>query len=272
MWRAGAVFAASWLFVAATASAQTAPESFVDLELVLAVDVSGSIDEDEAALQRAGYVKALADPRIAEAIKSGFLGRIAVTYVEWAGPAHQAQLLDWRVLDGAESAQTFAAYLAAMPVRTAQYTSISTIIDYASYLIENNAYQGTRRVIDISGDGPNNTGLLVTLARDKALAQGLTINGLPILNGRPNRYGFPQLRDLDRYYVECVIGGPGAFIEIANGFEAFADTVLRKLLLEIAALPAPRAALRPAAGEAAYDCLIGERQLRRFLDDSGGLY
>lgn len=272
MWRPAAVIAAISLCFASPAPAQMSAESFVDLELVLAVDVSGSIDAGEAALQRAGYVQALSDPRIGDAIASGFLGRIAVTYVEWAGPQHQTQLVGWRVLDGPERARDFAAQLATLPVRTAQYTSISTIIGYASYLIENNTYQGTRRVIDISGDGPNNTGLLVTLARDKAVAEGLTINGLPILNGRPNRYGYPQLKDLDRYYVECVIGGPGAFIEIANGFETFADTVLRKLLLEIAARPVPpRPAIRPATGEGAYDCLIGERQLQQFFNDSGAL-
>lgn len=272
-WWLGALAAIGIAGLAAPATAQTAPDSFVDLELVLAVDVSGSIDDDEAALQRAGYVQALADRRVAEAIGAGFLGRIAVTYVEWAGPSHQTQLLGWQVLDGPATARAFAARLAALPIQTARYTSISSIIDYASYLIEDNAYQGTRRVIDISGDGPNNAGMLVTLARDEALARGLTINGLPILNRRPNRYGFPQLKDLDRYYVECVIGGPGAFIEIANGFEAFADTVLRKLLLEIAARPAPpRPMLAPAAAASDYDCLVGERQLQRYFDDGGGLY
>jgi hypothetical protein len=257
---------------AASARADTPPDSFVDLELVLAVDVSGSIDEEEAALQRAGYVKALADPRVAEAIKAGYLGRIAVTYIEWAGPSHQLETVPWQVVDGVEAARGFAARLANEPIATERYTSISSIIEYAATMLEDNAYQGTRRVIDISGDGPNNTGLPAPVARDRALLTGLTINGLPILNGKPNRYGFPQLPDLDRYYVECVIGGPGAFIEIANGFEAFAETVLRKLLLEIADIrpqgpPGPR--LLPAAGEEPYDCLVGEKQLRRYFQRDG---
>lgn len=269
MWLRGVAVAVGLLALAGAARSDGGPGHFVDLELVLAVDVSGSIDEDEAALQRAGYVRALSDPRVAEAIASGFIGRIAITYVEWAGASHHFVTMPWQVLDGAEAAQGFAARLAAEPVATGQYTSISSIIEYAAELLEQNAYEGTRRVIDISGDGPNNTGMPVTAVRDRALQAGLTINGLPILNGKPNRYGFPQLPDLDRYYVECVIGGPGAFIEIANGFEAFADTVLRKLLLEIADRPPPAPRLLPATGEQAYDCMVGERQLKRFYQRDG---
>ena len=252
------------------AQAEVPAAAYVDLELVLAVDVSGSIDEEEAALQRAGYVKALADPRVAEAIESGHIGRIAVTYIEWAGSSYQLVTMPWQVLDGEETARDFAARLATTPIATERYTSISSIIEVATVMLEDNKYQGTRRVIDISGDGPNNIGLPAPIARDRALLTGVTINGLPILNGKPNRYGFPQIEDLDRYYVECVIGGPGAFIEIANGFEAFADTVLRKLLLEIADRgPPPGPRMIPAAGEAAYDCLVGEKQLRRFYQNDG---
>jgi hypothetical protein len=254
---------------AAVALAEAPADGAVDLELVLAVDVSGSIDEDEAQLQRAGYVKALADPRIAEAIEEGFLGRIALTYVEWGGPTSQHQVIGWHAIDSSQSARNFAGLLAALPIEGAQYTSISSVIDYGIRLLQNNAYSGTRSVIDISGDGPNNSGRPAPAARDAAVAAGITINGLPILNGRPNRFGFPQLEDLDQYYVDCVIGGPGAFVTVAEGFDTFADTVLRKLLLEIA-MPAPEPRVIPAQGRQPSDCLIGERQLQRFLGDMDG--
>ena len=250
----------------------------VDLELVLAVDVSGSIDGVEAKLQRQGYVSALTHPDIVAAIGRGFLGRIAVTYFEWAGAEHRRAVADWALIEDQASALAFAGALAAADIGSGRRTSISGAIAHALPLFEGNGYVGTRRVIDISGDGANNSGLLVDHARDVAVARGVTINGLPIINDRPNRFGFPQLEDLDRYYVHCVIGGAGAFIVVAHGFEAFARAIRRKLILEIAAGPGRFAAptLRPhallryasAAGPAigyARGCDIGERRLWEFL-------
>jgi len=213
----------------------------VDLELVLAVDVSGSIDEVEARLQRQGYVSALAHPRVVEAIEAGPLGRIAVTYFEWANDRYQRTIAEWTLVDDARSAEALAATVAEAPVVTAPWTSISGAIDHAAGLFENNGYRGLRRVIDVSGDGYNNRGRGVQAARDDAVATGLIINGLPIVNDRLNPWGGPPPADLDLYYQNYVIGGPGAFIVIARDFEDFARAILSKLILEIAGpSPTPR--------------------------------
>jgi hypothetical protein len=229
------------------APAVTAEELPVDLELVLAVDVSGSIDPWEAEQQRAGYVTAIADPAVQAAIASGFHRRVAVTYVEWAGAELQRIVIGWRLLDGAESAIAFAAELAEAPVGRSMYTSISHAIDYAVPLFDGNGFDGARRVIDVSGDGPNNRGRPLSLARAEALARGITINGLPILNDRPQPWSLPTPIEfgLDRYYVEQVIGGPGSFIVVAEDFTAFREAVLSKLILEIAG--GPREVVRLAA-------------------------
>ena len=205
----------------------------VDLALVLAVDVSGSVDEEEALLQRRGYVDALADPRIVKAITSGILGRIAVTYFEWAGDGWQMPVIGWTVIDGAASAGSFAAKLADAPIGRGPWTSIADAIDFAAALHEQNPHEATRRVIDISGDGPNNTGGTLPQARDQAVARRMTINGLAIVNGRSN-FGRVPMPNLDLYYRHCVIGGPGAFVIVANGFPDFARAIRRKLILEIA--------------------------------------
>ncbi len=206
----------------------------VDLELVLAVDISGSVDEVEAVLQREGYIAALRHPQVIEAIESGMFGRIAVTYVEWAGDHYQRTMLDWTLIDGAPSAYAFADALAESPLVTEHWTSLSTAIDYAVPLFDHNGFEGFRRVIDISGDGYNNRGRPVEWARDEAVAAGITINGLPIVNDRPNPWGSRPPVDLDRYYEQRVIGGPGAFIVVAEDYVAFARAILSKLLLEIA--------------------------------------
>jgi hypothetical protein len=213
------------------ASAQEIP---VDLELVLAVDISGSVDEVEARLQREGYVAALRHPHVIEAIQSGMFGRIAVAYVEWAGDHYQRTMLEWTVIEDPASAADFADALAESPLLTAHWTSLSAAIDYAVPLFEDNGFKGFRRVIDISGDGYNNRGRPVEWVRDEAVAAGITINGLPIVNDRPNPWGGRPPADLDLYYEERVIGGPGAFMVVAEDYTAFASAILSKLLLEIA--------------------------------------
>lgn len=219
------------------ATPQFASAAGVDLELVLAADVSGSIDQAEAGLQRRGYVQAITDPRVVDAIHRGALGRIAVTYIEWAGTYHQRTVVGWTLIEDDSSARDFAAVLNEAPLSTAVWTSISTAIDYAVPLFVDNGYEGLRHVIDVSGDGYNNRGRPAEEARDAAVARGITINGLPIMNQRPNRWGGTPPPDLDRYYQQFVIGGPGSFHIVAQGFEAFADAILHKLIREIAALP-----------------------------------
>ena len=206
----------------------------VDLELVLAVDISGSIDHAEALLQRQGYLKALVDPQVVRVITSGERRRIAVAYMEWAGAHYQNVVVDWTVVRDMASARAFAAAIAEHPVTTERWTSISTAIDFALGVFRANPHRGMRKVLDISGDGKNNNGGLLAPARARALKAGVTINGLPIVNDRPNPWGYPPPRDLDRYYFDRVIGGPGAFIVVARGFKSFGDAVKAKLTLEIA--------------------------------------
>jgi len=229
--RLAALLVAGFALTAERASAQEVP---VDLELVLAVDISGSVDEVEARLQREGYIAALRHPDVIGAIRNGMLGRIALAYVEWAGDHYQRTMLDWTVIEDAAGAHAFADALAETPLMTAHWTSLSAAIDYAAPLFENNGIEGLRRVIDVSGDGYNNRGRPVQLARDQAVAAGITINGLPIVNDRLNPWGGRPPANLDRYYEELVIGGPGAFIVVAEDYTAFASAILSKLLLEIA--------------------------------------
>lgn len=211
-----------------------AQEVPVDLELVLAVDISGSVDEVEAQLQREGYVAALRHPQVIEAIQGGMIGRIAVAYVEWANEFYQRTVLDWTLLEGPEDALAFSDALAEAPITSVPWTSISGAVDYGSTLFARNGFEGLRRVIDVSGDGYNNRGRLPEAARDEAVAAGITINGLPIVNDRPNPWGGAPPANLDRYYEQRVIGGPGAFIVVAEDFSDFASAILSKLLLEIA--------------------------------------
>ena len=239
----------------------------VDLELVLAVDVSGSIDIEEAELQRQGYLSAIRHPEVVEAIRGGRLGRIAVSYVEWAGDLHQRTLVGWSEISDAESAAAFAGALERQLVQTQLWTSISTVIDYAARSFEGNGFQGRRRVIDISGDGPNNSGGYVVAARDRALDADIVINGLTIINGRPGRYGYPPLPNLDLYYEDCVIGGSGAFVVVADGFGDFARAILRKMLLEIAGETPPAPLLRRANDRIRPPCNAGELQLRSWRPD-----
>lgn len=214
----------------------------VDLELVLAVDVSGSIDPSEARLQRKGYERALLNPDVIAAIKSGPLGKIALSYTEWAGMGHYKVVVDWRIVDSPESARRFVDRLAETEVRSAHRTSLSDAITFSARHLTENGFEGTRRIVDISGDGANNYGRLVTEARDEAVAQGIIINGLPIVTDNPTSGTYPSIPDLDLFFRDCVIGGPGSFHVVAHGFEDFARAVKKKLILEIAnrAPPEPR--------------------------------
>ncbi len=252
----------------------------VDLELALAVDVSGSIDDEEAQLQRDGYVAAFRDPEVIRAIEQGMLGGIAVAYYEWAGYGQIRVIVGWTLIEDEKSAHAFAARLSLEPPRTVRRTSISSAIDFALPFFERNDFDGARHVVDVSGDGANNSGDLVTDARDRAIAAGVTINGLPIMNGRIGPFGWPPIPDLDLYYEHCVIGGPGAFLVVANGFGEFAEAVRRKLILEIAGevpggnLAGGRSAANPmllraqvTAERIPPPCDIGERRMRAFEDN-----
>ena len=201
-----ACVAAQALFVPG-ASAQTV----VDLELVVAVDVSLSMDLEEQRLQREGYVAAFRDPEIHKAITSGTYGRIAVVYVEWAGPVSQSVIIPWTILDGPDAARAFADKLEAMPISRARLTSISSALNFSQDLFASSGVKGVRRVIDVSGDGPNNSGPPVVPVRDELVAGGIAINGLPIML-HPAVSSMFDLSDLDQYYASCVIGGAGAFM------------------------------------------------------------
>ena len=233
-WRAGfMIWAWAALLAAPTvaaAQAVAAPGKTVpvDIELVLAVDVSRSIDADEFELQRQGYARAIVSPAVLSAIQTGSIGAIAVTYVEWSGADQQRTVVDWTLVRDQGSAQDFAAAILAAPRSFAAYTSISGAIDYSAGLIRDSGYRALRQVIDVSGDGANNDGRPVTTARDEALAAGITINGLPIVEVEPG---------LDAYYRENVIGGRDAFTIVAQNLGSFADAVMRKLLIEVASAP-----------------------------------
>jgi hypothetical protein len=236
----------------------------VDLELVLAADISGSMDLKEATLQRQGFAHALRHPYFIEAIRRGRFGRIAITYVEWAGSHYQNKLVGWTEIADESSAAAFAKTLEKLEVETRSWTSISTVIAFAASSFHGNGYHGERRVIDISGDGPNNDGVDVVSARDRAVAEGITINGLPIINDRPSMAGYPPMPDLDLYYQDCVIGGAGAFMVIANGFDDFARAVLQKLVLEIAGQTSPVKLLRFVADVSRPLCNAGEMRRKKW--------
>lgn len=239
----------------------------VDVELMLAVDVSRSMDVDEQRLQREGYVAALRSPEFAEALKSGAHGRIAVAYMEWAGVGDQWVVLPFTLIDGPAAARDFADKLAVAPIGRISRTSISRAIEASVAQFEGNGFDGLRRVIDISGDGPNNAGPMVTLARDAALAKGYVINGLPIMLKRPTAARWGEIEDLDVYYEDCVIGGPGAFSLPIRGVEEFLAATRKKLVMEIAAHPPAPRAIPASAEEPRVDCLIGERMWRRNWDN-----
>ena len=224
----------------------------VDLELVLAVDVSGSMDDEEHAVQRAGYIAAIRHPDFVSAIRAGAYQRIALTYVEWAGPTSQVTVMAWRMIEGETSARAFADDLAARPITYIRGTSISGALVYSTALFASNGYEGLRKVIDVSGDGPNRNGVAMDFARDLAVGRGIVINGLPIMI-RPSR----GIVALDRYYADCVIGGPGAFVLPVRKAEEIAEAIRRKLILDIAARP--RSSIMTVQIVEPVDCRIGER-------------
>ncbi len=205
----------------------------VDQLLVLAVDVSRSIDEDEARLQREGYRAAMADPAVAEAIRGGMIGAVAVAYVEWAGIEYQRVVIPWQRIAGAADSQRWSETLAEAPRASLSWTSISGALDFSHRVLADAPFEGTRRVIDVSGDGVNNSGGPVEAARDKLLADGVTINGLPIMNDRPTFGRLPPV-PLDEYFRDSVVGGAGSFVIPAEDFQAFGQAVKRKLIREIA--------------------------------------
>jgi hypothetical protein len=217
-----AVLLAGWL------AGPVAAAEKVDVELVLAVDVSGSIDSEEYQMQHEGYAAAFLNRAVVEAIQSGEHQAIAVTFVEWSGFGHQRQMVPWTLVKDAATAKAFADAIKAVPRAFSDWTSISDAIDFSVALFQDSDFEGERLVVDVSGDGVNNNGRPVTAARDDAIAKGIIINGLPILNEDPT---------LDTYYHDNVIGGPGSFKIAVKDFDTFAEAILSKLVREIASLP-----------------------------------
>ena len=210
----------------------------VDLLLVLASDVSRSVDAAKFKLQRDGYVAAISSPRVIEAIKSGPHGRIAICFIEWSGVGAQKVVIDWTVIDGAKAAQDFASQLDEAQRSFADRTSISGGIDFAMAQLEHAPFQAARRTIDVSGDGTNNSGRDVTAARDEALAQNVTINGLVILSEQPLSWNADHTNPpggLEAYYRNNVTGGPNSFVMVAENFNTFGQAILNKLVAEVAA-------------------------------------
>ena len=233
----------------------------VDLELVLAVDVSYSMDVEEQTLQRQGYAEALVSPEFLDALRLGLIGRIAVTYVEWAGAGDQQVVVDWQLIDGPDSARAFSQKVAAAPLRRIYRTSISGALLYGADLIDANAYEGIRKVIDVSGDGVNNQGPRVDATRDAVLKRGIIINGLPLLL---KRSGSPfDIPDLDIYYEDCVIGGPGSFVIAVEEKAHIARAIRTKLVMELAGTPpmqgSPGRVVRTAREAPRISCTIGEQ-------------
>jgi len=207
----------------------------VDLEIVFAADGSGSIDADEFRLQREGYAAAITSRAVLDAIAAGRLRAIAAAYVEWGAPSSQHTIVDWTLISDAASAEGFAARLRAQPRAAVGYNAIGAAIDYSAALIRDNAYEGARKIIDISGDGPNIGGRPAAAARDDAVAEGIVINALVVAapgSGVVRAYGGGSLAD---HYRRDVVGGPGAFVMTADGRRSIADSIRRKMVLEIAA-------------------------------------
>jgi hypothetical protein len=230
----------------------------VDVELVIAVDVSYSMDPEEQALQREGYIIGLTSREFLRALHEGPNGKIAVTYFEWAGASDQRIVMPWRLIDGPEAADAVAAEIARAPYRRASRTSISGALRFAQPLFDNSGYRGIRRVIDVSGDGANNHGPLVVPVRDEAIAAGITINGLPIMLNRAN-VGSMDIDDLDVYYEDCVIGGPGAFVLPIRERAKFIEATRTKLVMEIAGRQSKPRVLPASSQAPRISCTIGEK-------------
>jgi hypothetical protein len=244
----------------------------VDLELVLAVDVSWSMDLDEQRLQRDGYAAALRDPEVHKAIAAGPSGRIAVIYIEWAGIMIQRTVIPWTLIDSPAAARDLAARLDDLPISRDRLTSISGALAFSAKALDQSPFKGIRRVIDVSGDGPNNNGPPVLTARDEVLAKGIVINGLPIMLKTGSRGSYFDVGQLDAYYHDCVIGGQGSFVIPIKDRSEFGPAIRRKLLLEIAGRDTgprivPTQLAQPT--EQPTDCLIGEKMWNRYMDGPG---
>ncbi len=250
--------AAAFLFVATPLHASADEE--VDVALVIAVDISFSMDPEEQALQREGFVEAFRSPIVHDAIRKGTIGKVAVVYAEWAANFEQRVIVPWTVIDNPESAFAFAGRLAAQPTRRGPRTSVSGAIDFGVRLLRESGVEAPRRVIDISGDGANNQGRPVTEARNEAVAQGLTINGLPIMLKRATSYW--DVTDLDVYYRDCVIGGPGAFTVPVRDRDQFVNAIKTKILMEIAGLKPVQSLVHRIQAQPRTNCLVGETQWR----------
>lgn len=241
-----------------------AADTDVDVELVLAVDVSYSMDHEEQELQRDGYIAAITSKPVMDAVRQGIHGKIAVSYMEWAGSSDQHVVVDWQIIDGPDSAKAFADKLEAAPVSRAYRTSISSALAYAGIMFDGNGFNGLKRAVDVSGDGANNQGPIVTTIRDSLVERGIVINGLPLLLKRPN-LGMMDIVELDTYYRDCVVGGTGAFVLPVREAEQFAEAIRTKLILEISSGEPAAARFIPVAGQSAVPCTIGEQQwMERF--------
>ena len=231
----------------------------VDLHLVLAVDVSRSMSRVEQVTQRAGYAQAFRDPAVLKVIRGGPIGRIAVTYMEWAGAAHQSVVVPWTLIEDRVSADGFAIALEEADFAWKRRTSISAALVYAATLLHQSPFDGGRQVIDISGDGPNNDGVPVTTARDAVLFEGVVINGLPLVLTTAQPSAMFDASKLDIYFEDCVIGGPGAFLMTVQDISEFAVTIKRKLVREIAMPSLPAPSISKTRGFLQTDCLVGEK-------------
>jgi hypothetical protein len=251
---------AAWQLQAAPAGRTQPPSrtTDVDVELILAVDISYSMDPEELALQRDGYARALTSTEFLNALRQGIHGKIAVTYFEWAGANDQKVVVPWRVVEGPESAGSVANEISQAPLRRAARTSISGALLFGMSLFDSSGHRGIRRVIDVSGDGANNSGQLVAVARDEVVSKGITINGLPVMLKRPS-YSTMDIELLDEYYEDCVIGGPAAFVVPVKDRDKFVEAIRTKLVLEIAGLTPSAKTIRASATNPRVSCTIGER-------------
>lgn len=243
------------LIVSAFVAPSSAQSIEVDVELVLAVDVSASMDVEEARFQRQAYIEAIRHSEFIRAISYLPRQRIAVTYVEWSSSDRQKVIVPFREIDGQSSVEVFAAMLEAAPVKRGAGTSISGAIEFGANLLMWNRFEGDRKVLDISGDSPNLSGGPVALARDRAVERGVIINGLPIIIRPTEKEGVT----VEQYYTACVIGGPGSFMLPASGMAEFAEAVRQKLIREVAGLP--QATIVPVSAVPAVDCLMGEKRV-----------
>jgi hypothetical protein len=262
-----AVASLAALTLAQLSSAQARDDLAVDIELVLAVDVSASMDLDELRLQRQGYIAAFRAPEVIAQIESLPLGRIAVAYFEWGDQDTQNILVPWTLVKDEMGAEQVAAELEAAPLASAFGTSIGGALTFASAMFQDNGFAGQRRTIDISGDGPNTAGPPVVAARDAVLARGVTINGLPIMIRLGWSGGLYSTAGLDLFYEDCVIGGPGSFIVIVKSRALFAEAIKRKLIMEMLSAKKERQILPIGDTRRSFriDCLVGEKGTGRIL-------